>query len=62
MAAVDAAGGGGGTVGSSYCGGVSWDFGGFGICFLGSLQLHRADAGPWLSSVFNFQRDKVFNN
>lgn len=45
MAVVDAAGGGGGAAGSGYGGGVSWDNGGFGVCVLGCLQLHLANAG-----------------
>ena len=45
MAALDFAGAGGRAVGGSYGGGVGWDFGGFGLCFLGYLQLHLANAG-----------------
>lgn len=60
MAVVDYAGVGGGAVGSSYGGGVGWDFGGFGLRFLGSLLLHLANAGRRLLYTFNFQRTKVF--
>lgn len=59
MAALDFAGAGGRAVGGSYGGGVGWDFGGFGLCFLGYLQLHLANAGHWFLSEFNLLTNKV---